>query len=151
MLSDEQFIERLKNSAEGVRIIAQHYLNQGYNVRLPPVKIREKREDWRQHMDECDFFLELPMEVKQISADFTCREDFPYPNVLFSAVHAWDEKKPKPSRVHVLSSSGDYFAMIAAHTSPHWIVKDIFDKHYQYNRKCYACPLEHVQFIEVQQ
>ena len=99
------FIKSLRESHQIVLVMAEYLRNLNYQVTLIPNKERDKRENWKSFVDDCDLYLNVPIEVKQtkLVAFPNGISDWPFPMVNVMATHAWESKNPKPLFVAIVS------------------------------------------------
>lgn len=93
-----------------------------------------------------------PINVKKLTIDFTNANDYPYSNLMVCAKHSYDKAK-RPFWAYILLNKDETCAAIVKTTTrEHWFVKEgRKDKDYNttYRQDKYMCPLEHVEFKEI--
>ncbi len=128
----EKFLGHLEASKDAVWIIARWYWGQGHEVMIPPTKAAPARKDWQEFADGGDLFVNgKRIEVKNIGYDFTCLDDWPFPNFFVCAKHAWDNADPKPYRICYLNKARTHIAVLHCQEScDQWRVQDVVDSRY---------------------
>lgn len=147
-----RFLTHLSESDAGVWLAARWLHSIGYNVKVNCASKAAKHEDWKKHTDNGDLEISQRVEVKNLSIDFTCRNDWPYgDNFIVCAKHAWDNAVPKPFGFIYLSKSQSHAAVLKGDTSGQWIVSTRKDSRYQgdYSQEFYFAPLELVKFFQI--
>lgn len=150
----DPFPKDLAESQETVLLVAKWIRERGNEVVVMPLRCRPTRDQWPDYTDEGDLYVNgKRYEVKRIQHDFTCRDDFPYKNVLVFAKAAWDKADPKPEVVVIVNRGGENAAVVMGSTFDKWVVMVTKDARY-HERTMYAayyCPKELVSFQEITQ
>ena len=145
----QKFLASLKESKAWVWKTAELLNDCGYPVTVNPTTYAETHDDWKKHADNGDLTINQTIEVKHFSADFTCREDYPYPVVLVCYVHSHKQKKPPPWGYVLWNGAGTHIAVVKTDTQKNWTIRHITDRRYDnYSQDVYQCPLELVTFHE---
>ncbi len=145
----QKFLKSLKESKLWVWKTAELLSDCGYPVTVNPTTYGETKKSSRKHSDNGDLTIAQTIEVKHFSADFTCRDDYPYPKFLISSVYAHNKKKPRPWGYVVWNRKGTHIAVVKTDTEKNWTVRHITDSRYEnYSSDSYYCPLELVTFHE---
>ena len=155
MTSDERnhktFLEAANKCSPAILLVAEHLWSKGYPTRLNvfPTTDRENRSE--SYHDNGDLEISQRIEVKRLSYDFTCKEDWPFPDFLIvDAIH-FDRARPVPVAYWSVNPQGTYAAIVRVSTKDKWFIKDHGDRRYEdYKQSSYACKLDIVQFIKLE-
>jgi hypothetical protein len=144
----ERFLQHLADSQQAVLRVAEWLTRKGHTVRLPGVRRAPTTADWADFADHGDLLLERRLEVKHLSAEFTCAADWPFPNVIVCARHAWQRACPKPSAILMLNRPMTHLGVVKRETFPQWWTSAIADKRYAfgYTQEFFVCPVACVEF-----
>jgi len=146
----ELFKGHLSESRGGVLAVAEWLRSRGTHVMLSPSSVAKSYDKRMEAVDGGDIYMMLRAEVKHIkSKEFTCAEDWPFPDFIVCAKHAWDNATPKPFGIFYLNKSGTHIAFLSGDTSQHWTVAKRKDSRYQdYAQEFYFAPLKYVKFFK---
>lgn len=147
----EKFKGHLVDSVDGV-LNASRWLNKlGYTVIMPPLSIAKDYNDRLNHLDGGDLFIQQRIEVKTLSAEFTCAEDWPFKQkFIVCAKHSFDNAKPKPYAYLIQNASKTHVAIVPASTHKEWQIEERRDSRYEdLTQLFYLCPLHLVKFFKM--
>ena len=105
ILSDKEFIQRLKQAHQIQKDIAHHFCKLGFDAWVPDLEIRENFADRRNFQDGADIFINLPnqqlkIEVKAYGYKFRDHFEWPGRDVHFEAKGALERKLRKNPDIH---------------------------------------------------
>ncbi len=111
----------------------------------------EKRSEWKNYADQGDIEISQRVEIKQLSAQFTGPDDWPFkPKFIVCAKHSWDRSVPKPYAYIVLSKDGMNAGIVMGHTNSEWTVEERTDTRYKnVKQEFYFCPMEHIKWVKL--
>ncbi len=151
------FLRGLKDSQQAVWVMASWLSEQGFSVRIPHgVVPTPTHADWRDYSDQGDLELGLRIEVKRLTCEFTCADDWPFPSVdaasknfIVCSRHSWDMANPRPSRFYYLNRAMTHAAIIRpASSSERWRVETIkAGNHGDKLEEFYVCDVSCASFI----
>lgn len=147
MQSREKFLNDLGASRSAVNEFAALHKSRGVSVWMPPQSTTPNEAERWNHCDSGDLMVQMRVEHKVRTFQFTGREDFPFKTVIVDECYKVDEKQSDPVLAYIISNSdGSRVAVVYGWTRPHWSVDRRFDP--KQNRECdfYTVPLERVRF-----
>jgi hypothetical protein len=153
--SYEEFAARLRASIPGVLAIAEWFYRKGWAVSLPALVLRPKDAPYQDYQDRGDLFVTkgdkaLRLEVKYLQrGNFTCREDYPFPDFFIADKNAVDRAKGEVAGYFWVSNDREHAAFVRQETSEHWRATVRFMKNTDREQAMYVCPLEHVEFVKI--
>lgn len=124
-------------------------------MRIPPTSYAKNYQDRLNHQDKGDLYVtfqkEERVEVKGLSRQFTCKDDWPMGNIaIVCAKHSFDHANPKPFFYILLSADKVHAMFIRSDTKEHWEEKEYTDKRYESMRQVfYVCPIQYIKFSAV--
>ncbi len=128
----KKFLEGLESSKQAVWLVARWLVDHGYTVTIPPTSEAPEQKDWREFADAGD--LEVSgqrVEVKCLSAEFTGPDNWPFPDFIVCAKHAWDNADPKPYRICYLNKAMTHFAALdCLGTCDQWTSRIVADSRF---------------------
>ena len=145
-----RFLKHLDDSIDAMWICARYLYNQGYPVKINPMKKSETHSEWRTHIDKGDLEIivrDAParIEVKGLSTSFTKKEDWKFPDFIICAAHSWDIADPKPLAYMLLNRERTHVAIVYGKDRPTWVKAKKQDARYiDYAQEFYFSPLEKV-------
>ncbi len=147
----ELFKAHLKASREAVWIIAKWLNSRGNNVKVNTSSVAPTHADWKQYVDNGDLEVSLRVEVKQLSYQFTCRDDWPFgENFIVCAQQMFDNACPKPFAFFYVNPKATHVAQVLSSSSKTWTVGTFSDRRYKdHSQTSYYCPLAHVRFYSI--
>lgn len=147
----ERFLSFLDASEDCRWKIAKWLSLNGYTVRVPPLMKSPTHADWKRHSDSGDLEITRRVEVKQLSASFTCREDWPFRDkFIVCNKHSFDAAVPKPYGYIIVNREGTHAAIVLSDTSHRWGCEQKRDSRYGENvvqQHFYMAPLDCVRFV----
>ena len=148
---DRNFLASLRESQNIVLLVAEWLRGQKYQVTLVPNEERPSFEQRMDFVDDCDLFLNMPIEVKQTKiANFPNGEaDWPFPMVNVMATHAWKKKNPKPLFVVVVSKDMKNAALIHKDTEPYWVNARQTDRRDGRSQGVLKCPKDKCKWLKL--
>lgn len=118
----QAFLRDLERSQDAVWHVSRWLSRRGLCVRVPPTSFAPRAEDWRDYSDSGDLFIEQRVEVKHLSAQFTGRHDWPFPDFIVCGKGAHDRAEPKPYCYIVLSKDKQTAGIVMGDTDHEWSV-----------------------------
>jgi hypothetical protein len=99
---------------------------------MPRATSAPTREEWASHADDGDLYVNgWRIEVKKLSATFTCAEDWPFgAKFIVCAKHAWENANPKPTGFIYLSANASHIAIVYGAHCHNWRVEKRKDSRY---------------------
>jgi hypothetical protein len=145
------FLSSLRQSHSTVLIAAEFIRKQNYQVTLLPNKESTDFKNRMDFVDDCDLFINMPVEVKQtLKTNFPRgKKDWPFPTVNVMAAHAWEDKDPKPIFVLVLSKDCKNAIYIHQDTEPHWLKERQTDRRDERSQDVLRCPIDKVKWLKL--
>ena len=125
-----KFLDHLEASKSPVWLVARWLCDHGFAVSLSPTSKASAHDEWREHVDDGDLGITVRVEVKHLSCGFTSEADWPFPDFIVCAKHAWDNAKPKPYRICYLNKDKSHLAVLDTATRDDWTVDRRTDKRY---------------------
>jgi len=147
MSNHDKFLDNLKASRVWVWKTAELLSECGYAVTLHPTTYAETQADWREHIDNGDLSINQTIEVKHRQIDFTSRNDFPFADMMVSAVDTHKRKNPRPWGYVHWNKQGTHIAVVKTDTESSWSIRPV--RHGKYDnhvRDVFHCPLDLVTF-----
>ena len=145
----QEFHESLEASKEGVWKIARWLSDQGHQVTVNSTAKTPSVGQRALYSDSGDLSINQRIEVKQISADFTSADDWPYSCMLLCSKTSWESASPKPHAIIHLSASGNTAAVVMGSTSERWKVVSRQPKGDPYPHENMATDLGNVRFFTI--
>src|SRR5687767_882994 len=147
---DPSFVDDLKRSDAAVRRVADYIRRQGWEVRVPALRVRPTATEMAAFADDGDLFARkaggawrrIEITVRRFAFDGPA--GWPYPTVIFSTVHAWRAADPKPFLMVRLSQDLACAAIVGDWTREHWREVKKFDR--GRTRSFLECPKARVLF-----
>lgn len=150
MKSDENFLRDLSKSRQAVNNFALIQQSKGVQIWLPPEQTRPDSSQRMEYADSGDMILQMRIEHKSISLEFTSREDFPNPSIIVDEKYKYDSKSKTPVLMYVLQSANKtHAAIVYGFTRDKWTTKDIFDRKQNRNCTMYMCDKKYIRFCKV--
>lgn len=147
----KKFLQGLESSKASVWLVARWLSDHGYAVRIPPTSKAPEQKDWQAHADDGDLEIAQRIEVKALTCDFTSRDDWPFPDFIVCAKHAYDNAKPKPYRICYLNKAMTHLAVLDCRkTHMEWVVKTVRDSRFDdREQETYVCDKGLPQFVKL--
>jgi len=153
----KKFLNNLDNSSEAVFISAFYLHKKGLDVKINAMKKAESHQYWKTHKDDGDMYVykndeEYRVEVKGLSADFTCAENWPFgAKFLVCAKHSYDQADIKPYAYMLLNKERTHMAIVRTSTKDHWYSESRSDSRYDdYTQEYYLCPINKIEWLEIE-
>lgn len=153
-----RFVKHLNESKYGVWLVAD-WLNDKhkFDVTITSNTVSKGYEDRMDHVDRGDLYISKPsiepmrVEVKSLSAEFTCKEEWPFGGeMIVCAKHSYDNAEPKPYMYVLLNNQKTHAIIIKGEDHDKWRVKVYPDKRYENMvQSFYITSVEDVKFIEL--
>lgn len=146
-----KFLSHLENSKPAVFLAAKWLADHGYIVQVNPTFKANSHAEWKDFVDSGDIYLLRRVEIKQISADFTSKNDWPFGDkFIVCAKHSFDNSKPKPYGYFIISASRTHAAIVVTDTFKDWYIEKRTDSRYQnVTQEFYLAPLNCVLFLKL--
>ena len=144
----DTFKKLVKPSHAAVSLVASYLSYNGLTVQIGGLHVAPSQDLVEDYLDGGDLRICVPVEVKHLSRDFTCLEDWPFGDkFIVDAKDSYDRKKEQPARYIVVSKSMTHCAIVSVHaTRPHWYAEPRSHQHYGTTKLYYFCPLKMVKF-----
>lgn len=147
------FLRELTKSTAAVMVVASYFVRRGRDVIIRGLKKAPTHGDWEEYADGGDMQVKgkdgyyRRIEVKHLSVNFTCSQDWPFHDFIVCAKHSWDAADPKPLAYYILPKNMTHAAICMGETSKSWTVKTRRDSRIKaYSQEFYFCPLDLVTF-----
>jgi len=146
-----RFVDHLNQSRHGVWLIADWLNRKGMDVTVTASSVSKGYEDRMDHVDSGDLYISQRVEVKSLSAEFTCKEEWPFgKELIVCAKHSYDNATPKPYMYVLLSKAKTHAIIVMGRDSKKWTVKRYKDKRYEnMEQDFYISSVDDVQFIKL--
>lgn len=146
--SDALFLTRLEASKVAVRKVADWLIGRDAIVEVAEMRVRPSYDERHEFVDDGDLRLTIRAEVKNVSLSFTCRNDFPYDNIIIDEAFKVD-RIPKAQRYgwFIVNREVTHCAFVSRFSFPHWQRKRRFDSKVQQELEFYICPKEEATFF----
>jgi len=150
------FVNNLDLSEPARFKVALHLVKKGVTVTIPPMTKAKSYEDRMNHVDEGDLYINPPMligdrmEVKQLTTQFTCERDWPYPKFFVCAKHSFDNADPIPHAYILLAKDEKNMAVVHSSTHPSWTSMMVKDGRYKNMiQDTYVCPTNLIKWRKI--
>ena len=150
-----KFLSHLDNSTAGVFTAALYFYQKGLDVRIGGLRKCTSHQNYMDFVDDGDLFVynqgeSNRIEVKNLSAQFTCAEDWCFKDFIVCAKKAYDNATPKPYAYMIFNKGRTHMAIVKGDTHKHWKTVSRTDRRYDnYTQDFYICDLEHIQFKSI--
>lgn len=158
----QAWIGRLKYSLPSVQEAAmwllymKHKYNLKYEIEIPETTFSKSVEDNPNHSDNGDIILHFPdgsrlvVEVKQISRNFTCRQDWPFGDrAMVDRCATFDKKDPVPWRYICWShDKRSLFVLNVKRTRHKWWIESTFNTQEQKYQPFYYVNKNYCKFYK---
>lgn len=108
----ERFLSKLSASQAAVWRVAMWLADNGITVQVNGLHRAPTRADARAFTDLGDLEVMHRVEVKQLGAEFTCREDWPFPDFLVCSKSSYDRAVRKPRFFYYLNRAATHVAAL---------------------------------------
>lgn len=150
MSNHARFQRHLANSRPAVRLVCEWLMARGVRATVMPNSVAPEHADWKAHRDRGDIMATVRVEVKHLGCTFTCREDWPYPDFIVCAKHAFDQARPKPWAFIYVAQQQTHLAFLPAQTWGRWWVEARTDRRYdEYTQDFYICSPDEPIFVKL--
>lgn len=150
-----KFLNHLDRSSIGVFTVALYFYNKGIDVRIGGLRKCTSEDDYMDFVDDGDMFIyknnkSYRIEVKNLSAQFTSKEDWPFKDFIVCAKKSYDHASPKPSAYMILNKERTHMAVVKGSTCNHWgVVRRTDNRYNNYSQDFYICDLDLIKWIEL--
>ena len=146
---DRKFAKHLIESQDAVWQVARWLQSKGNAVTVNPTFITPSHDQWEDYADSGDLLITQRIEVKRLSASFTCKEDWPFKDkFIVCAKHAWDRALQKPYAFIYLNKEQTHIAVLKGDTHKSWTHSKRTDSRYEnMTQEFYFCDLGLVKFM----
>jgi len=154
----EKFKRLHAESGKAVMAVYNHLKSKGYEVGIRASTMAANPDEWEAHSDGGDIDILIDsciriLEVKQVrQADFTCKNDFPWPDVVVENVPRTDRREQKgdwPICWYAVDKDCSHAAVISPETKDSWVQKTAHAPD-GVTRKTWNCPKGLVKFIKLE-
>jgi len=149
----DKFINHLDASHDAVWMVARWLVSHGTQVTVNTTSKAKNRAECRDHMDNGDLYINQRVEVKGLSTEFTCAEDWPYKDwFMIVAKYKYDISNPKPIMFVYLNKARTHLAILKTDTYDQWRVRyNVKDRRYDnVVQDFYECPTKLVKFMPLE-
>lgn len=101
---------------------------------------RERVEEFAKYQADLVVRGRYPFEIKSKVVPFTCRDDFPFDQVLLDTVDGWDKKVVKPRGLLLVSQPTGAIVGFGLREHPDFGCVNIYDKYVQRSDWYYTLP-----------
>lgn len=145
----KRFLQHLEASEGGVWKAARWLHKQGLPVKVNVSGKAPSAEQWSKYTDQGDLEVSMRVEVKNLSADFTSRDDWPFGgDFIVCAKHAYDNARPKPYAFIYLNRARTTLAIVKGESRPRWVIKTRRDRRYEnVEQEFYFALMDDVRFV----
>ncbi|MHC4676566.1 MAG: hypothetical protein ACYTBZ_29115 [Planctomycetota bacterium] len=134
--NDELFIKELKKGYGFQIYVALQFLLEGLWVRVPPLSIRDSREEIPQYTrNEADLFVwgsgngkQKKISVKSRNIEFYTIDTYPYKTIFIDTVRGWEAKEEKPCAVIIISQQTKEIIVVPVSSREHWTIEERSDQ-----------------------
>lgn len=146
-----RFVDHLNQSRHGVWLVADWLNRKGMDVTITANSVSKGYEDRMDHVDSGDLYINQRVEVKSLSAEFTCKDNWPFgKELIVCAKHSYDNATPKPYMYMLLSKDKTHAIIIMGRNHKKWTVKKYKDKRYEnMEQDFYISSVDDVDFIKL--
>jgi hypothetical protein len=150
-LNHDRFLRHLDESQGAVMAVAGWLKSMGFPVRINPTFKRPHHADWREYADSGDLEIGQRIEVKhRPKILFTGPDDWPHPNFIVCAKHAWDRAHPRPHAFICLSGDFSHAGIVYGRDWKEWAVEEKRDSRYaDYKQLFLVAQLSSVRWMRV--
>lgn len=145
------FLGQLHQSQSAVCAVAMYLTRLGMNVQINGLHYAPKYDERKQYSDLGDLCVLKRIEVKQYTSDWTSMDDYPFQDALVCSKSSWDNAKEKPLGYIILNRLGTHAMMINHDSKMYWYEKEITDSRRNTTAPTYACPLEFIKFVNLEE
>jgi hypothetical protein len=145
----QRFLQNLDASLPTVMRVAQWLVARGHQVTILPATKAASHGDWKKHTDDGDLYITKPagvkhlgkrIEVKRLGVTFSGIQDWPFPDFIVCAQHAWERAQPRPTGFVYVSADGLCCATLPGSTRSQWWVSKRSDRRYaNYSQSFFVC------------
>jgi hypothetical protein len=160
MTMNQAYIENVKAARGAEHLAAQWFRNRGDSAIVLKKKIAKDQSEYLDCLDHGDLMVVMRsfgstnariMGVKhRIKLDFTCEEDFPYPDIIVCSVNSWIHSDPKPRGFLNINKAKTHLCMVWSSTWNVWTKKTVHDKRYGTDQVDFFCPIEFTAFFPME-
>jgi len=147
----QRFKKHLEDSKDGVWQVARWLTELGYPTQVNPTTVTPSYEERLNFVDGGDIYISQRIEVKALSASFTCADDWVFGDkFIVCAKHSFDNAKPKPFMYVYLNKERTHVAIVKSDTRSQWYVEQRKDARYdEMTQDFYFAPMTCVKFTKV--
>jgi len=139
------FLAALEKSQQAVCAVAVYLTRLGQTIQMNGMHKAPTPQQRDVFRDLGDLHILKRLEVKQRTIDWTCREDYPFPDILVTGKSSFDQGE-RPLGFIILNRTGTHAAMINSDTRHRWEVRRV-----HHNRgteaETYVAPLDVPRWI----
>ena len=145
------FNSRMHESHDAVMRAVHWLTSRGHTVTVSGVNVAPSADQWRDYVDGGDLFIQQRVEVKRVSHNFTCADDWRYgKNFIVCGKNAFDRAVPVPHVFICMSQDMTHAAVVdVAKTRSSWWVDTKDDKNYSAPQTFYMVDTSKVTFVKV--
>jgi hypothetical protein len=122
----QKFLKRLAGSISAIFKVAQYLHSKGYDIHIPPIKYAPTAAEHLDYVDDGDIKIRKDggewerIEVKGIKHQFTCREDYPFPEFMVNSKKPVDRANPFPKAYFIVAKDLEHCAIVMGSTRSQW-------------------------------
>lgn len=150
--SYEEFIRRLDNSRPSTFLMAQYLHKRGWDVTVPAFIYPPPDSNWEDNVDNGDVFIEKinngphRVDVKHVTLDFTCLDDFPHRNMFVADIRAIRRADPFPIAYMIVNNKSTHIGIVWSKTKHHWSPREVWASNTEKWITVMQLPAEYVDF-----
>jgi len=148
------FTERFKSSRRAVFKVAEYiWREKGLGVTIPSMELAPSIHQSADYVDKGDIIChtargnEFIIEVKGVSTEFTCAEDFPFKTMIVNEVVKAD--RIDAFAYFIVNKALTHAFVLKTDTKDQWGIKDVHDKRRGDTEEMYYCELSCGEFVEL--
>ncbi len=147
----QQFLNRLDKSHAAVVAVASWLTTRGNTVTISSTQRAPTVKEWEDYADGGDLFLNQRIEVKCISQDFTCADDWKFGSkFIVCGKNSYDRANPKPYAYVCVNKNLTHAGIVfVRETKENWWVETKEDRNYPNPQTFYVMPTNLVKFVEI--
>jgi hypothetical protein len=162
----QRFHRNIDNSQPAVFVMAAWFSALGYEVTIPPTTKAPTHSQWKKHADNGDIFIskngmskKTRIEVKHLTLNaahgnktFTNKDDWPFPDYMVCAQHAFDMAREKPHSIFALNPEKTHAGVVYGKDHANWwTVKRVDSRYNNMEQSFYTTAPDLVTFIDLNQ
>lgn len=149
--NDELFFKELKEGYEWQKLAANYFKENGLDVQMPSLTIRNSFDDAIDYLDSKDLIVNGHIiEVKSRREKFTSAKDFPYSTIFVDTVSGYNSKITKPLAYVMISRKTGSMLCLPSYSKPeYWTEETRFDRVRNINETFFMAPKSKLKPLSV--